>query len=1344
MNGARQRGTYIVSTTPTEDGEQSAEQRVPESTESADLLKDGTDIAPRRSHAVALQSLAPQYEEDQHGTYVARLEEAVRDPKNLNIALTGRYGSGKSSVLDEFEAKHKRRTLRLAISTLAPEDLSVGEPTPPPGARLSTTNRIQKEVVKQLVYGASRKVGKNSRFSRIAVPSKTKVFAQFALALAFVGAMFFALDRLPKMRTFFEGQATWTPYAAWAVLGLAAAGLLTAVRLSLHGQFRIADVKAGGASVSLTEQAPSYFDKYLDELVHYFDQESKDIVILEDLDRFEDPRIFEALRELNILLNDTPGRRRRRRGSRAGRAIAWVLGGPESELVNKARRQLSMEWGTRLLGTGVPLRFVYAVKDSLFEQLGTDTAALVEAGDVAAAETLRANRTKFFDVVVPLVPFISHRNARELLSGLLLQAGINDVIDRRLQAVVAKHATDMRLLRNICNEYLVFAERLLESDRVAPKLDHSKLFALVAYKNFHLTDFELIARRGSVLDDLYDHKTELVRDEITTQKAAIRSRLAEPAAEQQKALAESLGAKLVEVGRVARASAGYPGDSSPLEFTVDGTDYTENELFGYEFWVSVAEHGTMSTRMPNNRHFSITRENLGGFLPELGDPSSWREVDETARQRDVAARETTIEQFRGADFIDLIRLTARAGTGQVDAAATTSETSPSSELAEPSATTTASKNFAGQVDAIMPSDLARDLVKGGFIDQNFTLYAAQFYGTFVGVDVARFMVHNVQPNVMTVDYPFTTPGAVDNLLAEADDEFLHTAAAFNVDIVDHLLATNHPGVGPVVTRLTDNPDDDALEFLAAFFTSSKTRREDLAARLACEPWVQVFAYLSSSGDVPTDVRPALVSAALGAADGTFAYTVDGDFRKYLELNYLDMPVFTRDQAPEVTETVAAVLAQTGAVIPVLDAVRELRLRRKLVTQAQYKLTAANLRTAITTPGPSSPISFDRVLNDDDVFEYCLEHPGPYLEEVQNDDATNWAVESPATLAFVLTAITDAESDTLLAPWRIEDLKQMLTLSAPESALAALSRVPTSTWPALAEAGLFTATLANVEKYRAALGIDASLAGLLTDTGHIIDDAPEVADATDAPDEVKGSAALALLNAPILTTSVRVALVKSLSMDRPVPAESITVEEDDLFARLLNAGLVADDKASFLHFRAGGWSAIGPALAASPGIATFIDPAIVQSMVGDLLADVRVSGKLGDIIVEHAEEFIPDDDDSGNDVALGALAAYADRRGKPLSPVMVQRIARGRVSERSIILRLLSRTFPAATTRDFVSVFTELGGEYAKVTGGPNTVFEVLKDEVHEALLATLKAGGILKYEKIRRQDRYRVEVLTHV
>lgn len=43
--------------------------------------------------------LGPHYDEKHHGLYVEKLEQAVRNPKVRNIALTGGYGTGKSSVI---------------------------------------------------------------------------------------------------------------------------------------------------------------------------------------------------------------------------------------------------------------------------------------------------------------------------------------------------------------------------------------------------------------------------------------------------------------------------------------------------------------------------------------------------------------------------------------------------------------------------------------------------------------------------------------------------------------------------------------------------------------------------------------------------------------------------------------------------------------------------------------------------------------------------------------------------------------------------------------------------------------------------------------------------------------------------------------------------------------------------------------------------------------------------------------------------------------------------------------------------------------------------------------------
>jgi hypothetical protein len=368
-----------------------------------------------------LESLAPQYDEAQHKTYVDHLEAALKDPRNRNIALSGPYGTGKSSVLDKFEENHKDSTVRLAISTLAPD-----------AEDATLTNRIQKEVLKQLIYSAQPSTLRHSRFSRREPLSWWRAISESVMAVGWLGVLLALLGWLPSQVASGRGHSDGERALVWAVVATLLVTATAVLRMVTYNRFVISDVGAAGATLKLSEAKNTYFDEHLDEILYFFDRESKDIVIFEDLDRYNDPQIFQALRELNTLLNNTPKRR------------------------------------DKIAVDQTPLRFVYAMRDSLFEKLGEDTAEVADE-DTARAENIRANRTKFFEVVIPIVAFISHRTAREHLHQLLRQAGITGV-DRALVELVAKHATDMRLLVNIRNEYLVFAERLLKPGKVAPDL----------------------------------------------------------------------------------------------------------------------------------------------------------------------------------------------------------------------------------------------------------------------------------------------------------------------------------------------------------------------------------------------------------------------------------------------------------------------------------------------------------------------------------------------------------------------------------------------------------------------------------------------------------------------------------------------------------------------------------------------------------------------------------------------------------------------------------------------------------------------------------------------------------
>ncbi len=87
--------------------------------DSTDNSKNTSDLT---SKTAELKPLYPQYDESSHSPYVKRLEKALRgeDTKIHNIALSGVYGSGKSSILEkvvedlEEERPHTTRTISLA------------------------------------------------------------------------------------------------------------------------------------------------------------------------------------------------------------------------------------------------------------------------------------------------------------------------------------------------------------------------------------------------------------------------------------------------------------------------------------------------------------------------------------------------------------------------------------------------------------------------------------------------------------------------------------------------------------------------------------------------------------------------------------------------------------------------------------------------------------------------------------------------------------------------------------------------------------------------------------------------------------------------------------------------------------------------------------------------------------------------------------------------------------------------------------------------------------------------------------------------------------------------------
>src|SRR5690554_4700445 len=71
-----------------------------------------------------LTPLTPEYIDSEHSDYVHAINAAIDNAQVRNIALSGNYGVGKSSILQKVARQHKTRVVELSLSTLAPIEAS--------------------------------------------------------------------------------------------------------------------------------------------------------------------------------------------------------------------------------------------------------------------------------------------------------------------------------------------------------------------------------------------------------------------------------------------------------------------------------------------------------------------------------------------------------------------------------------------------------------------------------------------------------------------------------------------------------------------------------------------------------------------------------------------------------------------------------------------------------------------------------------------------------------------------------------------------------------------------------------------------------------------------------------------------------------------------------------------------------------------------------------------------------------------------------------------------------------------------------------------------------------------
>lgn len=393
--------------------------------------------------------LSPIDDFNRHKEYIIRLKNAIDQPNVFNIALTGSYGAGKSSILKTFKAYYPEyHYVNVSLASFVEVNMPESDITPK-DKEDGFEEQLEYSILQQLFYQVKATNIPESRFGRIERISKKKRILMVLGILLFVVANLFLFCQEQVNKYFLipaevlKSSSLFGISISVFVIGICV--ILFQLILFIK-KISIKNLTLDKATLEFEEKKNvSIMNRYLDEILYLFQEKKYNVVIFEDIDRFENTHIFTKLRELNLILNQ------------------------------------SEEIGRRIV-------FLYALKDDIF----------------ANAE----ERTKFFDYIVPVIPFVNASNSGDLFRRKITDLHIPEAeVSSSFITDISVFVNDMRVLTNVVNEFDLY-RNLLDK-----KLKKGKLLAMILYKNLYPTDFSLLHQNKGVVYETF-MSVETLKDEI--------------------------------------------------------------------------------------------------------------------------------------------------------------------------------------------------------------------------------------------------------------------------------------------------------------------------------------------------------------------------------------------------------------------------------------------------------------------------------------------------------------------------------------------------------------------------------------------------------------------------------------------------------------------------------------------------------------------------------------------------------------------------------------------------------------------------------------------------------------
>lgn len=381
-----------------------------------------------------------------------------------NVAISGAYSAGKSSVLASYKKKHEKlRFLHISLahfqSPNEKDEIEVKQ------------SILEGKILNQLIHQIpSNKIPLTNFKVKKRISGRCIAVKTLAVVVFLIATMHFVYFNIWKAYVS-TLLADWRIHANWLKiiielstdpLTLMVDGSILIVlfgffiyRLIQKNKNVFRKLNLQGNEIEIMEESDdSYFDKYLNEVLYLFENADADAIVFEDMDRFNVNGIFEHLREVNTLANIQ---------------------------LQKENKKI--------------LRFFYLLRDDIF---------------------VSKDRTKFFDYIIPVVPVIDGSNSYDQFVSHFKKSGLFQKFDEGFLQGLSLYIDDMRLLKNIYNEFVIYFNRLNITE-----LDCNKMLAIIAYKNLFPRDFSDLQLNKGFVYTIFDSKDLFIEKEIKRLKEKI-------------------------------------------------------------------------------------------------------------------------------------------------------------------------------------------------------------------------------------------------------------------------------------------------------------------------------------------------------------------------------------------------------------------------------------------------------------------------------------------------------------------------------------------------------------------------------------------------------------------------------------------------------------------------------------------------------------------------------------------------------------------------------------------------------------------------------------------------------